>query len=243
MENKTGEDSAFISLSLTRFILVFIFMSFIVKILVEIIHEIFGHGLVVLLAGGKINSFTISWLWPLELSSISWHLPSDITPLIRGCVIAGGIFACIITYFSSLAVLHFIQFEKRIFLTIFLIWLTFWSLLNSTGYLIIGGLSPFGDISQLIQLGFLTQLSSLLLGLGLFGIGFVLLSINLDQFFSIHYSANKEYFVVIFWGLVPFLTFLTILGYNFPLYVIFPSFIPMGATLIYYFTSKDVIRA
>ncbi len=243
MANKTSEEFVFTPLSVTRFILIFIFMGFIVKMIVEIIHEILGHGLIVLLAGGKINSFTISWLWPLEFSSISWHLPSDVPPLLRSYVIAGGIIVCIIVCFFSLVLLHFILSEKRILLSIFLIWLTFWSLINGTGYLIIGGLNPFGDISQLIQLGILTQLSSLLLGLGLFGIGFVLLSIYVNQFFSKHFSAYREYIVITFWGLIPFLTFLTVLGHNFPLYSIFPSFIPMGAILIYYLISKDVITA
>ena len=246
MVKETREKLDISSLSFIRFIIVFFITGFIVKIIVEIIHELFGHGLMVFLAGGKIDSITISPLWPLEFSSISWHLPEDVTPMILAFVNAGGIIACVISCIISLILLYFIQSEQRILFIIFFIWLAFWSLLNSSGYLIIGSLSPFGDVLRLIQLGFLNQFYSLLLGLGLFSSGFILLSLKLNQFFSQHFRTNSEYFVIMFWGLVPFLTFLTIWGYNFPLYFIFPSFLPMGAILFYFLISiektKDVRR-
>jgi len=44
--------------------------GFVMKILSEVVHEVFGHGLFVLLFGGEITGLRISVLWPYELSRI-----------------------------------------------------------------------------------------------------------------------------------------------------------------------------
>jgi len=61
--------------------------------------------------------------------------------------------------------------------------------LNGCGYLILGGIKPFGDIEQLIKLGYVTQQISLVLGLLLFTIGCYILS---KIFFNYFLRQNKQ---------------------------------------------------
>ena len=44
-----------------------------------------------------------------------------------------------------------------------LLWLAFWTFINPAGYLIMGGIEPFGDIANLISAGFMTQTIALTL--------------------------------------------------------------------------------
>jgi ubiquinone/menaquinone biosynthesis C-methylase UbiE len=99
--------------------------------------------------------------------------------------------------------------------------------MNSAGYLVIGGLSPFGDIYRLINLGVLTRSASLAIGLGLFCCGFVVISLKIKQILNTRFYQNVENSVIAFWSLVPLLTLLAILGNNFQVIFILPSFLPM----------------
>jgi len=53
-----------------RFLAEFLLIAFIMKIAGEFVHEVFGHGLFVLLFGGRIIQVYLSILWPYELSYI-----------------------------------------------------------------------------------------------------------------------------------------------------------------------------
>ena len=57
-----------------------------------------------------------------------------------------------------------------------LFWLSFWTFLNPTGYLIMGGIRPFGDVAALIGEGVLTQETSIAMGLIIFLAAFFSLS-------------------------------------------------------------------
>ncbi len=208
------------------FLLSFFVLGFILKVLSEFIHEVLGHGLFVLLANGRIRGIKISLLWPLELSHISTSLPDGITPLEIALIEAGGIIACSITFFISLLTLIRIKPDRWLYSTC-LVWLAFWCLMNSAGYLVIGGLSPFGDIYRLINLGVLTRSISFIIGLGLFCCGFVIISIKLKQILYKWYGNSAENSVIAFWSLVPLLTFLAIIGNDFQVMFVLPSFLPM----------------
>ena len=106
------------------FVPIFFAFGFILKIVSEIVHEVLGHGLLVLLMDGEIRGIKISLLWPLELSHASMRLPEGITSTELALIAAGGILACIITFFTSLLVLSFIKLEKWLSTTFFF-WLAF----------------------------------------------------------------------------------------------------------------------
>jgi len=183
----------------------FLVVGFIVKIVAEVIHEICGHGLFVLLFKGTIKTVYISIFWPCEFSYIRWSLPSGITSAQMAWIYAGGILMCMFTSFITQA---FLLFKKKILwhFDIALFWLAFWTLVNSTGYLIIGGLTPFGDVHELITLGVLTSLFSLVIGIIIFVIGFVALSWSLRKILIKMFSPRRASLgVVLFWFIIPML--------------------------------------
>jgi hypothetical protein len=175
------------------------------KIIAEIIHEIFGHGLFVLLFGGEITGVYISILWPYELSYVNWHLPDTVTSLQLAWIYAGDIVMCL---FASFLAQTFLLLKKKIawLFALTLFWFSFWTLVNPTGYLILGGLSPFGDIYELIRLKALTSFLSLILGLVAFAMGFIALSWILRKILLNLFSYKKASLgVVLFWFIIPLL--------------------------------------
>lgn len=233
-------------LSKKTFFATFSTLGFVIKIVSEFIHEVCGHGVFVLLFGGKIRSVYISVLWPYELSYIKWSLPNDVGSVQMAWLYGGGIFACLLTSF----VIQFILFWKKKvlwFWSIMLFWLAFWTLLNSTGYLIIGGLVPFGDVEELISLGVFTAYSSLLCGLLLFAAGFIALSWILRKVFKEVYSLKKASFAVsLFWFIIPLLVIMIIvsperdLGWSYLPFSFIPFF--MSIALEYFLSKQEVYK-
>lgn len=187
------------------FLALFIIAGFVMKIVAEFVHEICGHGSFLLLFGGEVTSIYISLLWPHELSYISWSLPSTITSAQRAWIYGGGIFVSLCLSFSTQALL---SVEKRItrYYAVALFWLAFWTFISSTGYLIIGGLTPFGDVYELVNLGVLTIWFSLILGLIIFVAGFIALSWGLRGILAEVLSfENASLGVPFFWLILPVL--------------------------------------
>jgi hypothetical protein len=185
------------------FLLAFVAAGFLTKIIAEIIHEIFGHGLFVLIFGGEIVNVHISLLWPYELSYINWHSPTSVTHEQLAWIYVGGIVICLsVSFFVQTFLLLKKRSDWRLALMLF--WLAFWTFANSTGYLIIGGLIPFGDIYELIKLEILTSTFSLFTGLIAFAVGFVALSWILRKILRNTFSLKKASLgVVIFWFIIP----------------------------------------
>ena len=187
------------------FLAMFVAVGFVVKMVAESVHEICGHGLFVLLFGGTIKTVYISVLWPYELSHIDWSLPSNIGSAQMAWVYAGGILVCLCVSFLTQA---FLLVKKKTpwYFALTLFWLAFWTLINSTGYLMIGGLTSFGDVKELIALGVLTSLLSLAIGFVIFVIGFVGLSWILRKILIGVFSPRRASLgVVLFWLIIPVL--------------------------------------
>jgi len=182
------------------FLAVFVVVGFVMKMVAEFVHEVCGHGLFVLLFGGKITGVYISVLWPYELSHIDWDLTAQIA-----WVYAGGILVCLCVSFLTQA---FLLVKKKTlwYFALTLFWLAFWTLINSTGYLVIGGLTSFGDIKELIALGVLTSLLSLVIGFVIFVIGFVGLSWILRKILIDAFTPKRASLgVSLFWLIIPVL--------------------------------------
>ena len=195
LNNKNKKLSSKIFLSLL------VVLGFLTKIVSEFLHET-GHGIFVLLFGGKILEMYISPFWPLQLSWIRWSFLGQIGRLELAIVYAGGILLCLaISFFiQSLLLIKEISW----FYQLGLAWLSFWTFLNGCGYLILGGIKPFGDIEQLIKLGYVTQQISLVLGLSLFTLGCYILSKIFFNIFSTIFSAKtSKILIIIFWMQVP----------------------------------------
>ena len=143
------------------------------KVVAEIVHEVFGHGLFVLLFGGEITEVHISPLWPYELSYIRWK--GGFEPWQLPWLQGGGILICLVVTLCLQAVLLLRPSgDWRLSSPPF--WLSFWAFLNPAGYLILGGISPFGDVAALIGMGVLDRMQSLAIGLLVFVLSHVSLT-------------------------------------------------------------------
>ena len=204
-----------------RFLGVFIFLTFVMKVVGELVHEVMGHGFFILLFGGEITRVRISLLWPYELSSITLNPPPGGFEAWQLVWIAGGgILVCLLVSCVIQALLLF-RIVKNWPSSTLLLWLSFWTFLNPTGYLIIGGIKPFGDVAALIEKDVLTQEISLVIGLLIFAVAFFSISkILMDLLLGLNLIRGvKELRVSIslFWLVVPIITAVYCLGTRQPL--------------------------
>ncbi len=201
-----------------RFLAVFLSAACIMKVLGEVVHEVMGHGFFVLLFGGDIVRVHIALLWPYEFSHISSN--GSFAPWQRTWIHGGGILVCYIVSFALQALL-LLKNVKEWRLSTPLFWLSFWTFLSSTGYLITGGLRPYGDVAALIADGVLTAETSLPLGLFIFIAGFFALSkILMDLLMEIHVIRSIRELriaLALFWLLIPMITTVYCLGRRLPL--------------------------
>ena len=111
-----------------------------------------------------------------------------------------------------------------------LFWLAFWTFINPAGYLVIGGLKPFGDVANLISAGGMTQELAFILGLLIFLVNLFTLSIILRNVLR-KAGVNKEarWSIVLFWLIVPLLTLVSVVGLGQPLLIALLGFIPVLA--------------
>ena len=135
-----------------KFLGLTLFTAFVTKVVGEFVHEVMGHGFFILLFGGEIVDVHLSILWPYELSYIVWR--GTFLPWQHTWIAGGGILVCLIVS-GMLQTLLLFNIVKDWRLSTLLLWLALWTFLNPTGYLIIGGISPFGDVAALINDGVL----------------------------------------------------------------------------------------
>ena len=201
--------------NLRIFLIYFLILAFFMKAAGEVVHEALGHGLFAILFGGRIVSLNISLLWPYRLSGIgiSGNFEAWQEPWIDG----GGILVCLIVSCLLQGILFWKVKNWRIAVPLF--WLAFWTFLNPAGYLIIGGIKPFGDILQLIAQGILSQTLSLAIGLAIFALAFFSLSrIFRDIVSNTGFINNKRQLRVLLsllWLIIPLITLMAITGLGF----------------------------
>ncbi|MFQ6106792.1 MAG: hypothetical protein ACE5QF_04300 [Thermoplasmata archaeon] len=218
-----------------RFIIVFVSSLVVLKVIGEVIHEVLGHGTFVLAFGGEITAVHISLLWPYELSHISWVPPAGgFEPWQEAWIHGGGILVCLLvsTIVQLLLLLRVLRDWR---LTVPLLWLGFWTFLNPAGYLIMGGIGPFGDIQDLVNDGVLTRGLSLALGLAVLLPAFLALSKALRDILLglgvVRDTGELRISLALFWLLLPLSTAaalagLGILGKGLPFLAV--SFLPSG---------------
>jgi len=215
-----------------RFLPVFLSWGFLAKILGEVIHEVMGHGLFVLAFGGKVTGITISLLWPYELSHIGFAPPpGGFQPWQAALVDGGGILVCLIVSFTIQTIL-LLSFSKRgnWVVSSLLFWLAFWTFLNPAGYLVVGGIQPFGDVANLIAQGVMTKELAFGLGFALFLINLFTLSLILRNVLrKAGVKEDPRWSVVLFWLIVPLLTLVYVVGHGQSLLFALLGLIPVVA--------------
>ena len=197
----------------STFLAIYLVIAFVTKVVGEIVHEVAGHEFFIALFGGQITSVHISLLWPYELSYIGWS--GSFLRWQHTWIAGGGILVSIIVSGVIQTILLFNVIKDWRSSTP-LLWLAFWTFLNPTGYLIIGGVRPFGDVASLIAAGVLTQELSLLVGLILFVASFLSLSKLLITQLSITNVIESvdglRLSLALFWAIIPVITMVTCLG-------------------------------
>ncbi len=225
------------NITFSKFLAFFLAVGFVMKIVSEVVHEVFGHGFFALLFGGRITGVYISLLWPYESSYIQYDLPSlSFWQIVM--FIGGGILVCSIVSFSIQA---FLLFKKlRWWLSSTLFWFAFWCFVNPAGYLVTGGIMPFGDVRELINLGVLTSPTAIAVGTLLFVVGFFVLSKILKSTLMDLFSRRRAALgVVLFWFVVPFVTILYMIGQGRLLIAYLSiSFLPVVVSFLMHWISK-----
>ncbi|MFP3897937.1 MAG: hypothetical protein ACLFVD_01285 [Dehalococcoidia bacterium] len=198
-----------------RFLAVFLSLGFAAKVLGEVVHEVLGHGLFVLVFGGRTTGIKISLLWPYELSHIAFSPPSGgFEAWQQALVDGGGLLMCLVVSFASQLVL-LLSFSRRGHWVVssLLFWLAFWTFINPAGYLVVAGIEPFGDVAKLISQGVMTERGAFAAGLVLFGVNLFSLSIILRKVLrNAGVKEDASWSIVLFWLIVPALTLASVLG-------------------------------
>lgn len=213
-----------------KFLMAFLSMGFVAKILGEVVHEVMGHGLFVVVFGGRITYVNISLLWPYKLSSVGFSPPpSGFQPWQEVLVDGGGIIMClVVSFILQLILLLNLSKKGNWVVSSMLFWLAFWTFINPVGYLAIGGIEPFGDIANLIYAGVMTQQLAFILGLILFLINIFSLSIILRNVLrKAKVNKDAKWSIVLFWLIVPLLTLFSVAGLGQPLIIALLGFIPV----------------
>ena len=235
--------------SRSTFLAISLVIAFVTKVIGEIVHEVAGHGLFIILFGGQVTSVHISLLWPYELSYIGWS--GSFMRWQHVWIAVGGILVSIIVS-GVLQTLLLFSVIKDWRSSTLLLWLAFWTFLNPTGYLIIGGVKPFGDVASLIAAGVLTQELSLSVGLILFVAAFLSLSKILITQLSITNVVESvnglRLSLTLFWAIIPVVTMITCLGMKlkiayFQVFTALSLVPPLVATLVPNFLRSNDILA
>jgi len=215
-----------------KFLMAFLSLGFVAKILGEVVHEVMGHGLFALAFGGKITNVSISLLWPYELSHIGFvPPPGGFQPWQEVLVNGGGILMClIVSFILQLILLLSVSKRGNWVVSSMLFWLAFWTFINPAGYLVVGGIKPFGDVANLISAGVMTQELALILGLLIFLVNLFTLPIILRNVLrKAGVNEDARWSIVLFWLIVPLLTLVSVVGQGRPLLIALLGFIPVLA--------------
>jgi len=126
-----------------------IFVGFLAKIVVEILHE-GGHFLVAFLTTGRVEEVYISLLWPYESSYVIANVKEFYAKLLFAAAgITVVILFCLIVTFIVMPKIKSIDEKFLVIIYPFLVWFSFWSFLNALGYMVLGSFKPFDDIKAI----------------------------------------------------------------------------------------------
>ncbi len=199
-----------------RFLLTFLFLGFMMKVVGEFIHEM-GHATFVLIFGGKLTGMSISVEWPFTMSSTMWEMQNSSSFQI-GLISVGGILFDVMATVLGQALL-ISRKKMNQFSAVALFWLSFWPYLSSVVYLVMGAFYPFGDILALTNVIDIPRLWIGAIGIVLLISSTYSLSMILRDIFSRVLQITKASDMVSFFWAVLHLFFvsITIVKFGLPL--------------------------
>ena len=191
------------------FLVSFTIISFFMKYLSEWTHEYLGHCIIGSLVGGIVNSYYVSWIWPLEFGYAFVSFFGSIEPLPRIFMYSGGIITCSTAAFLSQGIIALVGRKNKFKLNWYLIpfnllfWYGFWAFMNSVGYLLVGGLINFGDIYYISAISGISHLIFLIPGFLAFIVLFYLISKNFYKLFKDFMKIDGRWILTLFWLIIP----------------------------------------
>jgi len=199
-----------------RFLLSFLFVGLVMKILGEFTHEA-GHALMVLALGGTVKGVFINFEWPFSLSHTTWVLNAPTGGQLALIAVAGILSDTLLTVLGQ-----YLLLSRRVshpLATVSVFWLSFWTYLNSMVYLVVGSVHPFGDILDLIEVVPVPRLLIGVLGVTLLAAYTYSLSLILRGIFSQLLEPERaSEMVSLFWILLHmFFVLATIIRYGLPI--------------------------
>ena len=189
----------------------FLFISFLAKYVSEFSHEYLGHCLFSVLTGGGYTTYYVSWIWPYEFGYAHTYSNGFISEVL---IISAGILVCFLISILINSLYYFLVYKpisNKIYLLIpihFFFWLGFWTFVNSTGYLIVGGLINYGDIQNLSSTLGIKNWIFTIPGIVIFLILFYLISVNFFKLFKPLLEIKNRYILPILWILLLIIYFL-----------------------------------
>lgn len=166
------------------------------------IHELLGHGLWAWIFGADRVWFHVSWL---GFGWCRWQGLSE-SYIARVMAMAGGLINTFIIGTAILTFLFLVRKKGGFYLRFFLFWLGFWTTVTQASYLLLGGLTGYGDPGSLHSLTGIPLSFFVLLGFGLFLLVYLAVSVLfLSEVTSLFPEYRQRTLLFEFWLTVPIL--------------------------------------
>lgn len=186
--------------SLPSKVLLVVLVAYPTRVLACALHELLGHGLWAWMFGAYHVQVYVSWL------GFGWCRAQGMsaTYLARVLFSAGGLLNTFIIGAVILAFLYRVPNRGGFYLRFSLFWLGFWTAINQASYLLLGGLTGYGDPGALsaltgVPLGFFAAL-----GLGLFVAVYVVASVlGLSEVTRLFPTYRAQMLLFAFWLSIP----------------------------------------
>ncbi len=206
-------------------------MAYASRLLAGLINEVLGQYLWAVALGAREITFGLYWS---GFGYTQWS--SGISQYNSAVVYTAGIIIPMAIGWFLILYLYFTRgrtFRRR-YLRIPLYWTGFWLVTVQSGYLMIGGLTGFGDVGSMHDTLGIPLDSFLLIGFLLFVLNYIASSILfLSEISYILAKFSQRFQLTLFWLLVPVVLITFNLTYNFDIsyssyaVVVFMSYVPM----------------
>lgn len=158
--------------SLGARVLLVILAAYSTKLISCGIHELLGHSFWAWIFGASSIQVYVSWL---GFGWCRWN-PS-LSGLARVMAVAGGLVNTFIIGAAILVFLYLVPKKDGFYLRFPLFWLGFWTTITQASYLLLGGLTGYGDPGALYSLTGVPLSFFVLLGFGLFLLVYLVVSV------------------------------------------------------------------
>lgn len=214
------------------------------RLLSGAVHEVIGHWLWAKLLGAQGLNIDISWIGH---GLTTWV--GGLTPRETAVVVAAGIITSSIIGWAVIIYLYITRnkLHRNRYLRIPLLWIGSWLVLIQSGYMMLGGLTGFGDVGRLNELLNIPLDSFILVGFLLFVLSYISISLLfITDISSLFDESNRRLSLTLFWIIVPLLlvSFNLTYAYDIPYLtyavVVVLSFVPILLSIAGYSLLKEI---